>query len=266
MVVASDMDPVPGVSEGFSFPAVGGAVLLSADASRAGFTAFRFATFPEFAELFQSYVDWQADARRGLAHHGRNILTVEIAESYAARALECAESTARELAAAQALDLGERRPTRRHSVGPGLRRRIGEATRRVRRAGRVASGRPRQRAHGRPGGGARVRGDSRRRARRCSSPRARGSQSRPRFTEHDPSVSGRRAPRREHCQAASVAPARGERRAPHCSGPPARATTAGAGSWPGPRGASPAAAHRKYSRRSADTRACSAPGCATRRN
>jgi 3-oxoacyl-[acyl-carrier-protein] synthase-3 len=107
MVVASDMDPEPGVSEGFGFPAVGGAVLLSADASRAGFTAFQFATFPEFAELFQSSVEWQEDARRGLAPHGQNILTVEIAESYAARALECAESTARELAAGQALDLAE---------------------------------------------------------------------------------------------------------------------------------------------------------------
>jgi 3-oxoacyl-[acyl-carrier-protein] synthase-3 len=107
MVVASDMDPEPGVSRGFGFPAVGGAVLLSADASRAGFTAFHFATFPEFVELFQGYVDWQEDAGRGLADHGRNILTVEIAESYAARALECGESTARELAAAQTLDLAE---------------------------------------------------------------------------------------------------------------------------------------------------------------
>jgi 3-oxoacyl-[acyl-carrier-protein] synthase III len=107
MVVVSDMDPEPGVSRGFGFPAVGGAVLLSADASRAGFTAFHFATFPQFAELFQAYVDWQEDAGRGPAPHGRNILTVEIAESYAARALECAESTARELAAAQALDLAE---------------------------------------------------------------------------------------------------------------------------------------------------------------
>ncbi len=107
MVVASDMDPEPGVSEGFTFPGVGGAVLLSADDSRAGFTAFQFATFPEFGELFQSYVDWQEDPRGGLAGHGRNILTVEIAESYTARALECAESTVRELAGAQALDLGE---------------------------------------------------------------------------------------------------------------------------------------------------------------
>ena len=107
MVVASDMDPEPGVSRGFGFPAVGGAVLLSAVASRAGFTAFQFDTFPEYSELFQGYVNWQEDAGRGLAHPGRNVLTVEIAESYAARALECAESTARELAAAQALDLAE---------------------------------------------------------------------------------------------------------------------------------------------------------------
>jgi 3-oxoacyl-[acyl-carrier-protein] synthase-3 len=107
MVVACDIDPEPGVSEGFGCPAVGGAVLLSADDSRAGFTAFQFATFPEFGELFQSYLDWEEDTRRGLADHGRNILHVEIAESYADRALECAESTARELAAANALDLRE---------------------------------------------------------------------------------------------------------------------------------------------------------------
>ena len=107
MVVASDTDPQPGHSEGFSFPSVGGAVLLSADDSRAGFTAFQFATFPEYAELFQSYVEWQEDARRGLARHGRHVLTVEIAESYAERALDCAESTARELAGAQGLDFGE---------------------------------------------------------------------------------------------------------------------------------------------------------------
>ena len=107
LVVAADVDPDPGVSDGFGFPAVGGAVLLSADDSRPGFTAFRFETFPEFADLFHSYVDWQEDARGEQSQHGRNVLTVEIAESYAARALECAESTARELAGAQALDLAQ---------------------------------------------------------------------------------------------------------------------------------------------------------------
>lgn len=107
IVVASDADPEPGVSRGFGFPAVGGGVLLSTDGSRPGFTAFRFATFSEFAELFRSDVDWHDDARREPTHHGRNLLTVEIAESYAARALDCAEATAHELAAANALDLGE---------------------------------------------------------------------------------------------------------------------------------------------------------------
>ena len=105
LVVAADVDPDPGISDGFGFPAVGGAVLLSADDSRPGFTAFEFATFPEFADLFQSSVDWQEDARGEQSQHGRNVLTVEVAESYAARALECAESTARDLAAVEALDL-----------------------------------------------------------------------------------------------------------------------------------------------------------------
>ena len=135
MVVASDKDPVPGVSENFSFPAVGGAILLSADASRAGFTAFQFATFPEFAELFGAYVDWQEDARRGLVRHGKNILTVDIAESYSDRALECADSTARELAAAQALDLGEIdllvATASVPGFGDGLARRLGVAAERV---------------------------------------------------------------------------------------------------------------------------------------
>jgi 3-oxoacyl-[acyl-carrier-protein] synthase-3 len=107
MVVASDMDPEPGVSVGFAFPGVGGAVLLSADDSRAGFTAFEFATFPEFAELFESYVAWQDDSRGGPDGYGRNTLTVEIAGSYVDSALECAEPTVRKLAAAEALDFDE---------------------------------------------------------------------------------------------------------------------------------------------------------------
>ncbi len=107
MVVAADADPDPGISEGFGFPAAGGAVLLSADQQGAGFTAFRFATFPEFAGLFQSEVSWHPGAPDGPGRPGRNILTVKVADSYATRAAECAESTTRELAAASALDLGD---------------------------------------------------------------------------------------------------------------------------------------------------------------
>ena len=107
MVVASDVDPEPGVSEGFVFPAVGGAILLSADDSRPGFSSFGFETFPEFADLFQSYMDWQEDAPGGEIPPGGNVLTVEIAESYATRAIDCAESTARQLSAGNGLDLSQ---------------------------------------------------------------------------------------------------------------------------------------------------------------
>jgi 3-oxoacyl-[acyl-carrier-protein] synthase III len=107
MVVAADADPEPGFSEGYGFPAVGGAILLSSDNQRTGFTAFRFATFPEFAGLFQSEVSWHQGIPDGTGHAGRNILTITVADSYAARAVECAESATRELAAASALDLGD---------------------------------------------------------------------------------------------------------------------------------------------------------------
>jgi 3-oxoacyl-[acyl-carrier-protein] synthase III len=107
MVVAADIDPEPGVSEGFGFPPVGGAVLLSADDSRAGFTAFRCVTFPEFAGLYTSNVVWREDIRPGQSDQGRNVLTVEIAESYPEQALECAESTVRKLATTSMLDLRE---------------------------------------------------------------------------------------------------------------------------------------------------------------
>ena len=102
MVVAADADPDPGRTHGFGFPALGGAILLSTDDTRRGFTGFRFATFPEYAHLFTSDIDWRVEDGGG-----RNVLTVEIDDDYPARALDCAESTARELVAAHGLDLRE---------------------------------------------------------------------------------------------------------------------------------------------------------------
>ncbi len=137
MVVAADADPDPGISEGFVFPAVGGAILLSADDRRAGFTAFRFATFPEFAGLFQSEVSWHQGFPDGTGHPGRNILTIDVEGTYATRAAECADSAARELAAASALDLGDVGLLVATAPVPGfadeLARRLGIS------AGRVAS-------------------------------------------------------------------------------------------------------------------------------
>lgn len=135
MVVASDTDPDPGLSEGFGFASVGGAVLLRADDSRAGFTAFQFETFPEYADLLRGTIDWHEAARRGVVRHGRHILTVETAESYPARALECAESTVREFAVAQALDLSEVDLLVANASAPefaeGLAGRLGLSTTRV---------------------------------------------------------------------------------------------------------------------------------------
>jgi 3-oxoacyl-[acyl-carrier-protein] synthase-3 len=102
MVVAADADPEPGLTGGFGFPALGGAVMLSTDGARPGFTRFRSSTFPEYAHLFSSAIDWRTGNGGG-----RNVLTVEIAEDYPAQVLECAETTARELAAADGLNLGE---------------------------------------------------------------------------------------------------------------------------------------------------------------
>ena len=102
MVVAADADPEPELTEGFGFPPLGGAVMLSTDGARPGVPLFRSATFPEYAHLFSSAIDWRAGNGGG-----RNVLTVEIAGDYPARVLECAETTTRELAEADGLCLGE---------------------------------------------------------------------------------------------------------------------------------------------------------------
>ena len=104
MVVGGDVDPEPGVSQAFGFPAAAGAVVLSWDDSRPGLTAFKFETFPEFADDFRSYIAWDEGPGDG---HGRNRLTVEIDDAYSVHALACAESTARELIAEDGLDLAE---------------------------------------------------------------------------------------------------------------------------------------------------------------
>jgi 3-oxoacyl-[acyl-carrier-protein] synthase III len=103
MVVGGDADPEPGTSQRFGFPAAGGAILLSSDDSRRGLTAFKFKTFPEFANDFQSFVAWHETGNG----QGRNTLTVEIDQHYSAHALESADSTVRELATEEGLDLAE---------------------------------------------------------------------------------------------------------------------------------------------------------------
>jgi 3-oxoacyl-[acyl-carrier-protein] synthase III len=103
IVVGGDVDPEPGVSERFGFPAAAGAILLSGDDSRHGFTAFKFKTFPEYASDFRSYVAWHETGKG----QGRNTLTVEIDERYPAHAVQCAGSAVHELATEEELNLAE---------------------------------------------------------------------------------------------------------------------------------------------------------------
>jgi 3-oxoacyl-[acyl-carrier-protein] synthase-3 len=104
LVVGADADPEPGVSAGFGFPPTGGAVLVVDDDAAHGLEAFTFRTFPEFTADFQSSIDWHEHQGEG---RGRNTLTVGIDDRYRDDALECAETTVRELADEQRLDLAE---------------------------------------------------------------------------------------------------------------------------------------------------------------
>ena len=104
LVVGGDVDPDPGASEGFGFPAAAGAILLSSDDSRPGLSAFRFATFPQFGEELQSSIAWHEDPGDG---GGRNTLTVELDRHYLAHALACAEAMVRELVDEEGLDLAD---------------------------------------------------------------------------------------------------------------------------------------------------------------
>ena len=106
MVVASDAAADHG-GAGARFPAVGGAVLLSRTDARRGFSAFRIDTYPEFADRFHSEVHWvsrrlpgRARSAGGLAtRRGRNVLTIEEADDYLLRTLECTERSVKELVA-----------------------------------------------------------------------------------------------------------------------------------------------------------------------
>ena len=132
MVVGGDADPDPGLSEGFPFPAAGGAVLLSSDDSRPGLTAFKFKTFPEFADDFQSYIAWHESLGTG---EGRNTLTIEVGGQYPAHALDCADATVRELAVEEGVDLADVDLVMATASAPGfagaLAQRLGIASARI---------------------------------------------------------------------------------------------------------------------------------------
>lgn len=82
LVVAGDVDPTPGASQGHGYVAAGAAVLLGPGTADEGFAAFRERSYPEFADLYRASLDW--DGRRHAVH-------VREDRSWAERWLGCAE-------------------------------------------------------------------------------------------------------------------------------------------------------------------------------
>jgi len=106
MIVAADADPSPRTSEGFPFPAAGGAMLLGYADGDVGFERFLQRTFPEDGALFQAHLRWEP--RAGFAHRtGRNIVEVFQSPEFAARCVAHATDVVRELLAASSLPIAD---------------------------------------------------------------------------------------------------------------------------------------------------------------
>lgn len=88
MIVAGDVDPSPGVSDGFPFAPVAGAMLLGHTDDATGFEQIELRTFGEHAPLFEAHLRWKP--REGVLHRGRNVLEVREAPSFAGRCVELA--------------------------------------------------------------------------------------------------------------------------------------------------------------------------------
>jgi 3-oxoacyl-[acyl-carrier-protein] synthase-3 len=94
MVVAADADP--GISRGFRFPPVGGAILLAHDDGAEGFARFEFHTFPEDEGLFETRVEFEPPSGHGLrGRRGRSVLVVREDPRFAPRCIALATEVGR---------------------------------------------------------------------------------------------------------------------------------------------------------------------------
>ncbi len=101
MTVASDVRPRR--ARGYRFPPVGGALLLGWDEAIPGFTAFHFATFPEYGPLFDAHLGWEPSPRSTFRRRGRNQLVIQRLPDYEAACLDCGEGAVKDFLDAQQL-------------------------------------------------------------------------------------------------------------------------------------------------------------------
>ncbi len=80
LVVTADVDPTPGVSEGYRYEPMGAAVLVGPGRPDEGFEAFAQRTYPQYADLHTATISWS-----GSAH----VVAVREDPSFRARCEEC---------------------------------------------------------------------------------------------------------------------------------------------------------------------------------
>lgn len=92
LVVTSDIDTTPGVSEGCSFEPGGAAILLGASDGSEGFSAFGAQSFGKHSQLLEGSVRWRGEGRSALARRLRtnHALTIHEGPEYVERCAECA--------------------------------------------------------------------------------------------------------------------------------------------------------------------------------
>ncbi len=80
LVVTADVDPTPGVSQGYTYEPVGAAILLGPGEPGEGFQAFWQRTYSEHAALHRSTIEWTGREHAVRLHEDL---------SYRARCMEC---------------------------------------------------------------------------------------------------------------------------------------------------------------------------------
>jgi 3-oxoacyl-[acyl-carrier-protein] synthase-3 len=95
LVVASDVNPTPGVSENLTCAPIGAAVLLARGTPTEGFTAFQTDTYAKYSDRSESLCRWlEDDERVASAPAERHAIRVNEAEDYVA---QCAQAASRSL-------------------------------------------------------------------------------------------------------------------------------------------------------------------------
>lgn len=86
MIVTGDAEPFHNLSNSFNFVPAAAAILLSATNNESGFTRFKTYTFPQYKDVFKSYVSWKSWKK---SQAMRNVLLINQKENYLDLCAQC---------------------------------------------------------------------------------------------------------------------------------------------------------------------------------